>query len=114
MLWKRLSSSLRFGFAEGAQQSVPGHKAPSITDKPAGRYASSLFSAASKNECLQTVLEDMSHLQQLIKSQENFKVLLKNASIKRKQFREIFELFAPQNYHPTTVNLINSLTEAGR
>jgi hypothetical protein len=45
-----------------------GHKAPSIADTPAGRYAGSLFTSASKTQALQTVLEDLTHLNKVIQS----------------------------------------------
>jgi hypothetical protein len=54
-------------------QSVPGikfikigHKPPVLNDTPAGRYAGSLFSAASKKQALQSVLSDLHHLNEVI------------------------------------------------
>lgn len=46
-----------------------GHKPPAIADTPAGRYAGSLFTAASKKEALQTVLTDLTHLGKVIQSE---------------------------------------------
>lgn len=44
-----------------------GHKPPAITDTPSGRYAGSLFTAASKSQALQSVLTDLTHLRDVIK-----------------------------------------------
>ena len=56
MMLKNFSILPRFFFASEAVKSVAGtlyfysgHKPPAIADNVAGRYAGSLFSAASKN-----------------------------------------------------------------
>ncbi len=45
---------------------IQGHKPPAIADNAAGRYAGSLFTAASKNEALDVVLKDLTHLHKVI------------------------------------------------
>jgi hypothetical protein len=56
----------QFFFASESMKSVPGHKPPAIADNVAGRYAGSLFTAASKNEALDVVLSDLIHLNKVI------------------------------------------------
>jgi hypothetical protein len=73
MMLKRISFIPRFFFASESMKSVPGnslvysgHKPPAIADNVAGRYAGSLFTAASKNEALDVVLSDLIHLNKVI------------------------------------------------
>jgi hypothetical protein len=40
-------------------QTVSGHKPPGLTDTVSGRYAGSIFSAASKSNALSDVKEDL-------------------------------------------------------
>ena len=68
-------------------RSYLGHKPPSIADTAAGRYAGSLFTSASRQESLQFVLDDVQHLQEVIKAEPSFAEFLKNSSIKRTQQR---------------------------
>lgn len=49
-----------------ASSLIEGHKPPAIADNVAGRYAGSLFTAASKNEALDVVLRDVTHLHKVI------------------------------------------------
>lgn len=100
MFLKRFTNLSKFCFSEAAKstqttapksaQSVPGtnfvisgHKPPALTDNPAGRYAGSLFSAASHKEQLQTVLEDLTHLRGVIHAEPSFREVLKNSAVKR-------------------------------
>jgi len=39
-------------------QTVPGHKPPGLTDTVSGRYAGSIFSAASQSNALSDVKDD--------------------------------------------------------
>lgn len=73
MMLKKFTFIPRFFFASEAAKSVPGiewnyqgHKPPAIADNVAGRYAGSLFSAASKNEALDVVLKDLVHLSKVV------------------------------------------------
>lgn len=73
MILKKFSCLPRFFFAVEAVKSVPGnfrsiagHKPPAIADNAPGRYAGSLFTAASKNEALDVVLKDLTHLNKVI------------------------------------------------
>ena len=91
-----------------------GHTAPAVTDTPSGRYAGSLFSAASQNQALHTVLEDLTHLREVIRATPEFREVLKNSAVRRSKQREIFASFAPESYHKITINFIDTVVEAGR
>ena len=91
-----------------------GHKPPTIADTPAGRYAGSLFTAASKNEALQTVLGDLTHLGKVIQAEPNIREFLKNSAIKRTQQREVINSFAKDNYHQITINFLETVIDTGR
>jgi hypothetical protein len=56
MIFSRLS---RVQFLFSKIQSVPGHKPPGLADNPSGRYAGSLFTAASKSNALSDVKADL-------------------------------------------------------
>lgn len=91
-----------------------GHKAPAVTDNSSGRYAGSLFSAASQNQALHTVLGDLTHLRDVIRATPEFREILKNSAVRRSKQREIFSSFAPELYHRITINFIDTVVEAGR
>ena len=93
---------------------ITGHKPPAIADNVAGRYAGSLFSAASKNEALDVVLKDLTHLNKVVAVEPLIREFLKNSAIKRNQQKEVIASFAPQQYHQVTNNFLNTLIESGR
>jgi hypothetical protein len=70
MMLNRLSRFCRF-FSE--IQSVEGHKPPAFTDQSSGRYAGSLFSAASRSNALSFVKHDLEHLGEVIKTSGPFR-----------------------------------------
>lgn len=84
-----------------------------MADTPAGRYAGSLFTAASKSEALQTVLKDVTHLSKVIQAEPSFREFLKNSAIKRVQQRQVFEALA-ENYDGLTNNFLATIIESGR
>ena len=90
-----------------------GHKPPSIADTPAGRYAGSLFTAASKKEALQTVLSDLTHLGKVIQAESSFREFLKNSAIKRVQQKQVIDTLA-ESYDEITNNFLNTIVESGR
>lgn len=92
----------------------PGHKPPAFTDTPSGRYAGSLFSAASRSSALQTVAEDLTHLRSVLKESAPFREVLKNSSVRRSKQKEIFGSFAPKIYSQVTLNFIDTLIDSGR
>lgn len=85
-----------------------------MADTPAGRYAGSLFTAASKSEVLQTVLTDLTHLHKVIQAEPSFKEFLKNSAIKRVQQRQVIDSFAIKNYHEITNNFLSTVIDTGR
>ena len=91
-----------------------GHKPPAFTDTASGRYAGSLFTAASKSKALQSVLDDLTHLREVLRASPEFREVLKNSSVRRSKQREIFATFAPQNYSEITQRFIDTVIEAGR
>jgi F0F1-type ATP synthase delta subunit len=63
---------------------------------------------------LQSCLEDLTHLREILKESSSFREILKNSAVSRNKQREIFASFAPLNYHQTTLNFIETVIEAGR
>jgi hypothetical protein len=70
MMFSKLARFSRY-FSE--VQSVPNHKPPAFTDIPSGRYAGSLFSAASRNNALKDVKNDLENLRDILKASPAFR-----------------------------------------
>lgn len=80
-----------------------------------GRYASALFSAASKQKQLDAVEKDLVALQQAYKSDPKLKEFLVNPSIKRALKADALKHVATKvNYSVSTSNLLQALAENGR
>ncbi|XP_075449938.1 ATP synthase peripheral stalk subunit OSCP, mitochondrial [Ascaphus truei] len=79
-----------------------------------GRYATALYSAASKEKKLDQVEKELSRMLILIRDPK-LSVLLTNPHIKRtlKQ-KTITDILAVEKFSPVTVNFINLLAENGR
>lgn len=60
------------------------------------------------------MLDDLTHLREVLKASPEFREVLKNSSVRRSKQREIFSAFAPQNYHEITQRFIDTVIEAGR
>lgn len=96
-------------------QTIAGHRPPApYTEIPSGRYATSLFSAASKSNCLTDVKEDLLHLGEVIKATPSFRDTLNNSAIRRSLQRQIFGTFVNENYHQITLTFLNVIIDAGR
>jgi F-type H+-transporting ATPase subunit O len=61
--------------------STPDHKPPTQEDTIEGRYASVLFTSASQANCLYTVYEDITYIQQLYNNSEDFRMFTQNAGV---------------------------------
>ncbi|XP_013191410.1 ATP synthase subunit O, mitochondrial [Amyelois transitella] len=80
-----------------------------------GRYASALYSAASKNKTLDTVEKELVKFQQSIKTDNKLKEFILNPTLKRNLKAEALKTVATKtNLSPTTSNLLGLLAENGR
>ncbi|XP_015584664.1 ATP synthase subunit O, mitochondrial [Cephus cinctus] len=80
-----------------------------------GRYATALFSAASKQKSLDVVEKDLIKFQGLLKTDAKLAEFVKDPSIKRKSKVEAFKgIGGAANLNPATTNLLALLAENGR
>lgn len=80
-----------------------------------GRYASALFSAASKQKHLDAVEKDLLAIQASYKTSESVKDFLVNPLYKRNfKAAALKDVAAKLNYQPSTSNFLQSLAENGR
>nr|AIX97512.1 mitochondrial oligomycin sensitivity conferral protein [Ceratosolen solmsi] len=78
-----------------------------------GRYATALYSAASKQKSLDTVEKDLLKFQQLLKTDKKLIEFIKDPSIKRKVKSDILHQ-TKFNFNPATINFLKLLAENGR
>lgn len=101
-----------FGTSSASRQLV---KSPIQVFGLEGRYASALYSAASKLKQLDAAEKDLIGLQQSIKSDVNFRDLIVNPIIQRKvMMTAIKETAEKIKLTPATTNLLVTLAENGR
>ncbi|XP_012533367.1 ATP synthase subunit O, mitochondrial [Monomorium pharaonis] len=101
-----------FSTSTAAQQLV---KPPIQVFGLEGRYATALFSAASKQKILDAVEKDLTNFQGLLKKDTALVDFMKNPSIKRKEKVEAFKTIGSKiNLNPATGNLLMLLAENGR
>lgn len=80
-----------------------------------GRYASALFSAASKTKALDIVEKELCQFQQSIKTDAKLKEFIINPTIKRSMKVDALKHVANKiSLSPTTGNLLGLLAENGR
>ncbi|XP_029177168.1 ATP synthase subunit O, mitochondrial [Nylanderia fulva] len=80
-----------------------------------GRYATALYSAASKQKALDAVEKDLVTFQGLLKTDIKLRDFVKDPSIKRKDKAEAFKAIGSKvNLNPATANLLTILAENGR
>ncbi|XP_049872606.1 ATP synthase subunit O, mitochondrial [Pectinophora gossypiella] len=80
-----------------------------------GRYASALYSAASKSKALDTVEKELTQFQQSIKSDAKLKEFIINPTLKRNLKAEALKHLATKtSMSATTSNLLGILAENGR
>ncbi|EZA50350.1 ATP synthase subunit O, mitochondrial [Ooceraea biroi] len=80
-----------------------------------GRYATALFSAASKQKVLDAVEKDLVNFQALLKTDAKLAGFIKDPSIKRKDKAEAFKTIGSKvSMNPATANLLTLLAENGR
>lgn len=107
--------SYNFATANEEIQSVIGNKPPSLEDTPHGRYASVLFSAASKQEGLFTVLEDIRKIKEICTESEAFRTFLFNTSFKRSDQLNVLEEVAKMaSLNHLTVDFLHTLVQHKR
>ncbi|KAG9486212.1 LOW QUALITY PROTEIN: ATP synthase subunit O, mitochondrial [Eleutherodactylus coqui] len=79
-----------------------------------GRYATALYSAASKEKKLDQVEKDLNRMSTLIKDPK-LSVIITNPHIKRSMKQKtITDLLAKEKFSPLTSNFVNLLAENGR
>jgi F-type H+-transporting ATPase subunit O len=106
-----------YNFASGTEdiKSVIGHKPPSLEDTPHGRYASVLFTTASKQEGLATVLEDVKNLKEIYNQSDIFKNFVFNTAFKRtEQLAILEEIQGMAGLNPLTVDFLSTLIDNKR
>ncbi|CAK1555122.1 unnamed protein product [Leptosia nina] len=80
-----------------------------------GRYATALYSAASKNKSLDAVEKELTQFQKSIKTDAKLKEFLLNPVLKRSIKAEALKHLASKtNMSPNTSNLLGLLAENGR
>ncbi|XP_050348505.1 ATP synthase subunit O, mitochondrial [Nymphalis io] len=80
-----------------------------------GRYASALYSAASKSKALDTVEKELTQFQQSIKTDAKLKEFIVNPTLKRAlKVDAIKHLSSKTSLSPTTGNLLGLMAENGR
>ncbi|XP_074098127.1 ATP synthase subunit O, mitochondrial [Cotesia typhae] len=80
-----------------------------------GRYATALYSAASKQSSLDAVEKDLLKFQGMLKTDAKLVDFVKDPSIKRKLKADAFKAISTKiNLNPATANLLALLAENGR
>ncbi|CAG9562537.1 unnamed protein product [Danaus chrysippus] len=80
-----------------------------------GRYASALYSAASKSKSLDAVEKELSQFQKSIKSDPKVKEFIINPTLKRNlKVDALKQVAVKTNLSPTTSNLLGLMAENGR
>ncbi|CAH2084799.1 unnamed protein product [Euphydryas editha] len=80
-----------------------------------GRYASALYSAASKSKSLDTVEKELTNFQQSIKTDAKLKEFIINPTLKRSlKVEALKHLASKTNMSPSTGNLLGLMAENGR
>jgi ATP synthase F1 delta subunit len=113
---KSLFAPLGYNFASAGEiQSIAGNKPPIMEDTPHGRYASVLFTTASKKESLFTVLEDVKNLKELYSQSEVFQNFIFNTAFKRTEQSSILNYVEQAaGLNPLTVEFLHTLVENKR
>jgi F-type H+-transporting ATPase subunit O len=80
-----------------------------------GRYACALFSAASKQKCLEAVEKDLISFQATVKTDPKLRDILENPTIKRSlKASALKDAAAKVKFNPATGFLLEQLAENGR
>jgi len=96
-------------------ESAPDNKPPSVDDTMEGRYAAVLFTSASQEGALYTVLEDVVYLQALFKNSEACRNFTQNAGVGAKEIALFNEgLKSIGDFHATTLKFLEVLAENKR
>jgi len=112
----QLSKSFSTGTAPTDEiKSIAGNKPPVLEESASGRYASVLFTVASRKEALHLVLHDVKELKELYNKSENFRSFVFNVSFKRKEQLTVFQsLFDGLEFHEVTKNFLEALIDNKR
>ncbi len=80
-----------------------------------GRYATALYSAASKQKALDKVEQDLNSLKSLLEADTKVNWFLETPTIDRQKKQQAVDIILQKGkYQPTTVNFLNVLAENGR
>ncbi|PVD29215.1 hypothetical protein C0Q70_11812 [Pomacea canaliculata] len=79
-----------------------------------GRYATALYSAASKEKKLDVVEKESKSLQELLRSDKKFREFVTNPSLQRVQKKAVLETVMKPKYSPLMINLLAAMADNGR
>jgi len=83
----------------------------SSTDLIADRYASALYELSSENKCVDKVLNDLINIQELIKQNKDFNLLIKSPLISSKEKLVILKkILSKYEVNSLTSNFINTVS----
>ncbi|XP_050293228.1 ATP synthase subunit O, mitochondrial [Anthonomus grandis grandis] len=111
------SQKLSFALRKFSTSNVAGQmvKPPVQIFGIEGRYATALYSAASKQKSLEAVEKDLLGLQQSLKTDAKFKAFIMNPTIKRSLKSEALKAVSSKvSLKPESANLLQALAENGR
>lgn len=109
------SSSNEKGVKIPFVNSVEGHKCPFSEDTISGRYAQTLFIAASKANELNAVFNDMTFIRELNQNSVSFKLFTENAGLNANQVNSfVEEMVKTGDLCKTTVKFIDLLAKNKR
>lgn len=90
-------------------------QAPAVLHGIDGRYATALFTAATKKTAIPAVEADLANLSKFIRQDANLRDFLENPTQNRVQKKKVVsELAKKQGFSATTSNLLELLAENGR
>lgn len=80
-----------------------------------GRYATALYSAAKKRDCLKTIEADIRKVKGAISSSQELQSFLKDPSLSREgKKKHVLSLLDRRGYSEVTINFFRTMAENGR
>eukprot|EP00345_Euplotes_harpa_P006919 CAMPEP_0168329740 /NCGR_PEP_ID=MMETSP0213-20121227/7292_1 /TAXON_ID=151035 /ORGANISM="Euplotes harpa, Strain FSP1.4" /LENGTH=200 /DNA_ID=CAMNT_0008333131 /DNA_START=1 /DNA_END=603 /DNA_ORIENTATION=+ len=92
-------------------ESAPNHAPPSKDDSMTGRYASVMFSTASRSASLHKIFEDMKALSDLYQASEALRAMTENSGLSQEETQEFIKVITSVvPLQPLTIKLIELLS----
>eukprot|EP00345_Euplotes_harpa_P004361 CAMPEP_0168322862 /NCGR_PEP_ID=MMETSP0213-20121227/3143_1 /TAXON_ID=151035 /ORGANISM="Euplotes harpa, Strain FSP1.4" /LENGTH=200 /DNA_ID=CAMNT_0008324833 /DNA_START=72 /DNA_END=674 /DNA_ORIENTATION=+ len=92
-------------------ESAPNHTPPSKDDSITGRYASVMFSTASRSASLHKIFEDMKALSDLYQASEALRAMTENSGLSQEETQEFIKVITSVvPLQPLTIKLIELLS----